>query len=103
MVAGCAGAGAPAAVLAALAGAASAAGPASAGSSSAALVPPLWPTQFDAEWDLCCEYGTTSWHGTDWLDHQTVSYDYALRRQSTLHTDMCERPGSAFFAAPRAS
>ena len=75
-----------AAALAALAGA-SAAGAASAGSSSAALVPPLWPTQFDAEWDLCCEYGTTSWHGTDWLDHQTVSYDYALRRQSTLHTD----------------
>jgi hypothetical protein len=50
-------------------------------------LPPLWPEAFDAEWELCCEHGTDSWH-PGWHDHQTVSYDHGTRRQTILHTDM---------------
>lgn len=63
-------------------------GPAAASPAVAALLlPPLWPERFDAEWELCCEHGTDSWH-PGWKDHQTVSYDHATKRQTVLHTDM---------------
>ena len=50
-------------------------------------LPPVWPEQFDAEWTLCCEHGTDSWH-PGWHDHQAISYDWTARRQSVQHTDM---------------
>jgi hypothetical protein len=55
---------------------------------ASAPLPPFWPAAFDAVWVLCCEHWITSWHGANWSDTQIVSYDYASRRQTTLHTDM---------------
>ena len=54
---------------------------------SSIALPPLWPSAFDAEWSVCCEHWIDTWH-PHWIDHQIVSYDYASRRQTVLHTDM---------------